>query len=77
MKKSFKLAVLVLACVVAVAGISEAAVKKVKHAITVNMDDAGGVAAATMKDNIKKYSITALINYLDNACYFDTKQYLI
>lgn len=28
-------------------------------------------------DNIKKYSITALINYLDNACYFDTKQYLI
>ena len=60
MKKSFKLAVLVLACVVAVAGISEAAVKKVKHAITVNMDDAGGVAAATMKDNIKKYSNGAM-----------------
>ena len=60
MKKSFKLAVLVLAFVVAVAGISEAAVKKVKHAITVNMDDAGGVAAATMKDNIKKYSNGAM-----------------
>lgn len=37
-------------------GVSEAATKKVKLAITVNMDDAGGLAAATMKDNIAKLS---------------------
>ncbi|MDL2264406.1 TRAP transporter substrate-binding protein [Synergistaceae bacterium OttesenSCG-928-I11] len=29
---------------------------KVKHAMTVNMDDAGGFAAATMKENLEKWS---------------------
>ncbi|MCR5336885.1 MAG: TRAP transporter substrate-binding protein [Synergistes sp.] len=56
MKKALGLAVLVMVCVMAAAGISEAAAKKVKHAITVNMDDAGGIAAATMRENIKNYS---------------------
>ena len=54
MKRTFRLATLVLIGVLAVTGISEAAVKKIKHAMTVNMDDAGGFAAATMKENIKK-----------------------
>ena len=60
MKRTFRLATLVLIGVLAVTGISEAAVKKIKHAMTVNMDDAGGFAAATMKENIKKYSNGAM-----------------
>mgnify|MGYP000894753043 FL=1 len=35
---------------------SDGATMKVKHAITVNMDDSGGLAAATMRDNISKWS---------------------
>lgn len=55
-EKAICIATLVLLCVVAMPGTSDAAVKKVKHAITVNMDDAGGIAAAAMKENLKKYS---------------------
>ncbi|MEG2212984.1 MAG: TRAP transporter substrate-binding protein DctP, partial [Clostridiales bacterium] len=57
--KKFTVCFVVLVVVAALLAISsgaEAASKKVKHAMTVNMDDAGGFAAATMKDNLKKIS---------------------
>ena len=58
MKKIFIFAVILFSCLmVFMASEScDAATKKIKHAITVNMDDSGGLDAATMKDNIKKWS---------------------
>ena len=55
-KFTFVLVFAISAMLICLGGTSEAAAKIVKHAITVNMDDAGGIAAATMKDNIKKWS---------------------
>lgn len=59
MRKNLGFVVILIAVVCSMfimPGISDAGVKKVKHAMTVNMDDPGGIAAATMQENLKKLS---------------------
>lgn len=53
---SVAMAVVMLVCASFCLGTSEAGTRKIKHAMTVNMEDPGGIAAATMKENLEKLS---------------------
>ena len=46
----------VVLCIFLLFSAGQAMAKPIKFAITVNMDDAGGMAAATMKENVEQWS---------------------